>query len=264
MLDDIGPDFIRFTKPSHLGQSAQQLGHPRPPLELPCPPDAPIIELPDPQGIEINNVRLRDAINNRCSVRRYSEYPLTLAELSFLLWCTQGVKEINSQPITFRTVPSAGARHAFETYLLLNRVEGVQPGLYRFLATRHALVQLKTTPSIATELTYACYNQRMIFYSAATFFWVAVTERMTWRYGQRGYRYLHLDAGHICQNLYLAAEAVECGVCAIAAFDDDMLNAALEIDGQAVFSVYLASVGKRTPAHPSLPGGKGQAKGQIP
>jgi SagB-type dehydrogenase family enzyme len=263
MLDDIGPDFMRFTKPSHLGQSAQQLGRPRPPLELPCPPDAPIIDLPDPRDVKIDEISLRDAINNRRSVRRYSDCPLSLAELSFLLWCSQGVKEINSQPVTFRTVPSAGARHAFETYLLLNRVEGIQPGLYRFLATRHALVQVKITPSIATELTYACFNQRTVFYCAAAFFWTAVTERMIWRYGQRGYRYLHLDAGHVCQNLYLAAEAVDCGVCAIAAFDDDMLNSALDIDGQAVFAIYVATVGKRSTSHPPLPGGKGQEKGQI-
>ena len=68
---------------------------------------------------------------------------------------------------------------------------------------------------------------------------------MSWRYGQRGYRYLHLDAGHACQNLYLAAEAIGCGACAIAAFSDEAVDELLGLDGQSRFTIYLAAVGRR-------------------
>ena len=85
----------------------------------------------------------------------------------------------------------------------------------------------------------------MVAASAVTFIWVAVVHRMAWRYGQRGYRYLHLDAGHACQNLYLAAESVGCGVCAIAAFDDEDVSRVLGLDGEDQFAIYVATVGKK-------------------
>lgn len=88
----------------------------------------------------------------------------------------------------------------------------------------------------------------MVKNSAVTFFWAAVTYRMGWRYGERGYRYLFLDAGHVCQNLYLAAEAVGCGVCAIAAFEDDTLNQLLGLDGVEQFAVYVATAGRKIPS----------------
>jgi SagB-type dehydrogenase family enzyme len=144
-----------------------------------------------------------------------------------------------------RTVPSAGARHAFETYLLLNNVEGLPPGLYRYLAIERRLLQLNLDPTMADQITDACWRQRMVKKSAVTFIWVAIKYRMVWRYGERGYRYLHLDAGHVCQNLYLAAEAIDCGVCAIAAFQDEELNRLLELDGEEEFAIYLATVGKK-------------------
>jgi SagB-type dehydrogenase family enzyme len=119
------------------------------------------------------------------------------------------------------------------------------PGLYRFAASEHALVNLEFAADINEQVTHACTDQNQVRTSAATFIWVAVTERMIWRYSQRGYRYLHLDAGHVCQNLYLAAEQIGCGVCAIAAFDDDLLNATLNLDGEKLFAIYVASLGKR-------------------
>ncbi len=91
----------------------------------------------------------------------------------------------------------------------------------------------------------ACGNQSHVEQAAVDFIWVAVPERTTWRYGERGYRYLHLDAGHVCQNLYLAAWSIGCGTCAIGAYDDHALNGVLELDGEAQFVIYMGSVGKR-------------------
>jgi|WetSurMetagenome_2_1015567.scaffolds.fasta_scaffold397892_2 SagB-type dehydrogenase family enzyme len=240
-----GQEFLEKTKYRYIGKSDQQKGLPQPLLELPPDPGRPVIDLPRPASPEIPPLDLRTAIERRQSCRRYAHEPLTLPELSFLLWCTQGVKAVHGTQATFRTVPSAGARHAFETFLLVNDVDGLMPGLYRYLALTHQLQQRDTDPTISHRVTAACLDQQFILRCGAVFLWTAVPYRMTWRYGERGYRDLHLDAGHVCQNLYLAAEAVECGVCAIAAFDDDAMNGLLGIDGNNQFLIYLATVGKK-------------------
>jgi SagB-type dehydrogenase family enzyme len=239
-----GHEFMEKTRYLYIGKSDQQKGLPQPPLELPPDPRARTISLPRPESLDIPPLDLRAAIERRRSVRSYLKKPITLEELSFLLWCTQGVQQVHGTQVTFRTVPSAGARHAFETYLLANDVEELGPGLYRYLALTHRLQQVNTDPALAHRITSACFGQQFILRSGVVFIWTAVPYRMTWRYGERGYRDLHLDAGHVCQNLYLAAEAVGCGTCAIAAFDDDMMNGILGINGSDQFTIYLATVGK--------------------
>lgn len=244
-LRGTGREFMEKTKYRYIGKSDQQRGVPQPLIEVPADPGKPIIDLPSPASFNIPRTDLQTAMENRQSIRHYSHEPITLDELSFLLWCTQGVKKTYESQVTFRMVPSAGARHAFETYVLLNNVEGLEPGLYRFLALSHRLQQLDTDPELPHHITEACLNQQFVLRSGAVFLWTAVPYRMTWRYGERGYRDLHLDAGHVCQNLYLAAEAVGCGVCAIAAFDDDVMDSLLGIDGEEQFLIYLATVGKK-------------------
>ena len=244
----IGLEFTEKTQLRYLGESDQDKGLPRPPPELGYDETKAVIDLPLPKDIDVKTIDLVKAIENRRSVRNYSEQPLTLDELSFLLWCTQGVKEVLDEVATLRTVPSAGARHAFETYLLVKRVQGLRPGLYRFLAVEHKLVEFSLDPSLAEKITEACLDQRFVKTSAVAFIWVAVPYRMVWRYGERGYRYLHIDVGHVCQNLYLAAEAIGSGVCAIAAFDDEAINDILGIDGKQQFVIYVATLGKKQTA----------------
>lgn len=244
-MKDTGSRFLHDTRIENISESPQKLGHPQPPLEQAYPADARLLDLPEPEAVQVPALDVRTAIERRVTWRRYSEQAYTLAELSFLLWCTQGVKAVTDRPVTLRTVPSAGARHAFETYLLINRVEGVAPGLYRYIALEHALLEVDLSPEINQRLTDATYGQRQVFNSAVTFFWAAVQERMTWRYVERGYRYLFLDAGHVCQNLYTAAEVIDSGVCAIAYFDDVHLNQLLKLDGEETFVVYAASTGKK-------------------
>ena len=240
-----GKEFMEKTKYPYIGKSDQQKGLPQPPLELPPDPGRPVMDLPLPELLDIPLLDLRIAIESRRSIRAYLHEPITREELSFLLWSTQGVQAVHGTQATFRTVPSAGARHAFETYLFVNDVESLEPGLYRYLALSHRLQQLDTDPTLPHRIAAACFNQQFILRSGAVFLWTAVPYRMTWRYGERGYRDLHLDAGHVCQNLYLAGEAVGCGVCAIAAFDDDAMDALLGIDGENQFLIYLATVGKK-------------------
>src|SRR5208337_3172945 len=188
-----GQEFMEKTKYPYIGKSDQQKGLPQPPLELPPDPGKPIIGLSRPESLDILPLDLRTAIGRRRSIRSYVREPISLKELSFLLWSTQGVQTVHGTQATFRTVPSAGARHAFETFLLVNDVEGLEPGLYRYLALSHRLQLLDTDPSLPHRITDACFDQQFILRSGTVFLWTAVPYRMTWRYGERGYRDLHLD-----------------------------------------------------------------------
>jgi len=247
MFKDIGRDFMEKTKYKYMDDSDQDKGLPQPKLQFDYDKNAVLIELPPIENFKVRNIDIRTAIESRKTVRKYSDTFLTLEELSYLLWCTQAVKQITANGTrTARNVPSAGARHAVETYLLINKVKGLEPGLYRYLAIEHKLLPLRLDNEICEDIISACHNQVFIGESAVTFIWSADIYRMKWRYGERGYRYLHLDAGHICQNLYLAAELVDSGVCAIAAFDDDKLNDILNLDGENLFAVYLAALGKQS------------------
>lgn len=240
MINGIGQEFIMRTKYKYMEPSDQQSRLPQPPLETLIEEGGEMIPLPDPgEGI----TDLRSLIDNRTSVRNYADAPISIQDLSFLLWCTQGVKEVVGTQATLRTVPSAGARHAIETYLLVNRVQELPAGLYRYRSLEHQLQEFTLYEGIAEMLQEACLKQRHITGSAVTFIWAATVYRMTWRYGERGYRYIFLDAGHVCQNLYLAAESLGYGVCAIAAFDDDRMNELLHLDGKETFVLYLATCG---------------------
>ena len=239
-----GMEFMENTKYQNMGITDQQKGAKQPPLEKPYD-NAGIINLKKPEEKGENDVNLLRLINQRTSVRAYENKGITQEELSYLLWCTQGIKSIREGKAAFRTVPSAGARHAFETYLLINKVEGIKQGLYRYIASKHAVVPVDLQEDTPEGLLAACLGQGMVTMGAVTFFWAADIFRMTYRYGERGYRYIHLDAGHVCQNLYLAAEKLGCGACAIAAFDDDAVNDALGLDGKNEFVVYIAALGRK-------------------
>jgi len=245
MTEPIGELFMRQTRYENMSKPAQEQGLPQPPLELPWDEKAELISLPSPTDFHLASFDLQKAIEQRKTLRAYSDQELSLDELSFLLWCTQGVKSATDRPSLLRTVPSAGARHPFETYLLINNIAGLEPGLYRFISTRQSIIVMDLRPDIGEKITHACLDQKQILKSAVTFLWNAVVERTSWRYDQRGYRYIHLDAGHVCQNLYLAAESIGCGVCAIAAFDDRLLNEAVNLDGTHQFIIYAASLGKK-------------------
>jgi len=246
MVKDIGKEFIKKTQHKYLGMSDQRQGLPQPELETEYTHKREIIELPEPDKIIIKEMNLREAIENRRSTRKYSGEEMNLQELSWLLWATQGVKEVVREGYcTLRNVPSAGARHAFDTFLLVNNVEGLEPGIYRYLALEHKLGEYIIEPDIAEKVVEAAYGQKMVKNNAVTFIWVADIYRIFWRYVERSYRYIHLDAGHVCQNLYLAAENINAGVCAIAAFHDEIFSEVLKIDGENQFVVYLASVGKK-------------------
>lgn len=240
-MKDIGKDFMEYTKYKYLGESDQQKELPQPPLEQEYL-DGEIIKLP--KDILKTQALLDELVEGRRSVRKYSNKPMTIAELGYLLWSTQGIKSKNERA-TLRTVPSAGARHPFHTYLLVNNVQGLKPGIYRYNALSHTLVTFNLEEGIADRVVAACLGQPFAGTSNVTFIWSVDIYRCSYRYGERAYRYVHLDAGHVCQNLYLAAEAIDSGVCAIAAYDDDVINELLGLDGENEFVIYVCPVGKK-------------------
>ena len=238
-------DYFEASKYQNMAEVPQKAGVPQPLLEMTYDPKAPLFSLPDPRDCELIASDFRTIVESRESRRQYTNEAVSLAELSYLLWITQGVKSVNeTRTFTKRLVPSAGARHPFETYLLVNRVKDIDAGLYRYLALEHKLLIVDKAVDINQKITDACLKQKHVQTSSVTFCWVADIARTYWRYGERSFRYVLLDAGHVCQNLYLAAETIHCGVCAIDAFDDDLMNKALHVDGVQQFAVYLASLGK--------------------
>ena len=227
-------------------ETDQMKGLPPPPIQKPYPEDAQLIDLVSPRDFTVGRMPLINAINNRESRRKYSEAALSLEELSFLLWTTQGVHKLARKGLlTVRTVPSGGAMHPFETYLLVNRVQGVDPGLYRYLALEHKLYQISSGDTgLSERIGEICNGQSFVGNGAVVFIWSARPCRMEWRYGEDSLKDILISVGHICQNLYLACESIGAGTCAIVAYQQQPLDAFINVDGEDEIALYLAPVGK--------------------
>jgi len=230
-----------------FSRTDQSRGLPPPPLQAPCPPEVVHIDLPDGREalVRLGRMAVGEAIARRESVRQYDATPLTLDELAALLWATHGVRQMQSPLSARRSVPSAGARHSFETYLAVSRVEGLPAGLYRYLPFDGQLVQLAIDPQIGHRAAVACLGQRFVALAAVVLLWTAIPARMEWRYDLAAHKVIAIDAGHVCQNLYLACESLGLGTCAIAAYDQEACDRLLGVDGDEEFTLYLAPVGKR-------------------
>ena len=242
-------NFLKDTlrKTIDFSTSAQHRGVPIPPLQEAVDEQLPRIKMPDRESWShvIRETDLTDAIGNRRSRRKYSDDYLQVEELAFLLWSTQGQRSPGKQPPHFRTVPSAGARHSFETYLFIHRVEKIPPGLYRYLPLSNELVLIYSADNQSkSRLSQAALGQQFVANSAVVFVWTTVPYRMEWRYLQAAHRVILIDAGHVCQNLYLACEAIQAGTCAIAAYDQEAMDELIQVDGEEQFTIYLAPVGK--------------------
>ena len=224
----------------------QESGIAPPPLQKPYPDDAVLIDLIAPDNFTMEKIPLAQAIGNRKSHRNFSDVALSLKELSFLLWATQGVREIDSNKIwTKRNVPSGGARQPFETYLVINRVEGLEPGVYRYLAIEHKLFHVSDAGDDQVEKIHqACHGQGFCAKSAVVFVWATIPYRTEWRYSLMSHKDIAIEAGHVCQNLYLACEAIDSGTCGIAAYNQKLIDALIGVDGKDEFTVYLSPVGK--------------------
>ena len=197
------------------------------------------IPLPPPKNL--TNISLHDVLTKRKSIRTFSHKPLTLEQISSLLWATTGIQRIECG-YEFRTEPSAGALYPIETYLMIDHVTDVSKGMYHYAIKNHYLEQLRPG-DFKKELTDGALGQEMCLQAAVIFIWTAVVNRSKWKYGQRAYRYIYLDAGHIAENLALYATSMGLGSCHIGALFDDDINAIIEVDGVNESIVYMTVVG---------------------
>ncbi len=183
-------------------------------------------------------------LRSRRSARVYTQEIVTLEQLSFLLWATQGVKDIRGKSYaTLRTVPSGGARHEYETYLLVRHVSGLENGAYHYLPLEHALEFLHPVEDMETIISDTLCGQSWAAKANVIFYWAMVAYRAEWRYGIYAHRPALIDAGHIGQNLYLSATALGLGTCGIAAFSHELCCEVFGLDGTEEYVVYSMPVG---------------------
>lgn len=238
-----GRDFLHYSSINEEFVSDQMKKVEQPPLVKENMREESIALPTDFENLEINN-DFMFVINNRKSNRVYTEEQISLLQLSYLLWATQGVKSIRGKKYaTIRTVPSGGARHGFETYLLVRNVEGLQEGKYHYLPMTHALEFLGPVDDIKKTINDSLCGQVWASKASVVFYWSLVCYRNEWRYGVNAHRPIAIDAGHVGQNLYLACTALGLGVCAIAAYDNDVCDPLFELDGNEEFIMYTAPVG---------------------
>lgn len=221
-------------------QSDQSLGVPCPEQEEAPGDGARVIPLVPAARFKPRGGSLLELLQARKSRRKYSEAYLDLEELSFLCWAAAGVKE-QKPKFSFRTAPSGGARQPLELFVFIARVEGMDVGLYRYLPLEHALALVRPGDDSAA-LNDALRGQYRE--AAAVFVWAAVPYRTEWRYGPASHKLIAMDAGHSCENLYLACEVIGAGTCAIGAYDQKRLDTYLRLDGEERFALYAAPVGK--------------------
>ncbi|MHB1455847.1 MAG: SagB/ThcOx family dehydrogenase [Armatimonadota bacterium] len=240
-------DWKKWATEDHVTDARK--GMPLLPPVKPYPEGEQLISLISPDEFNIGNMSVKEAINKRKSRRNYTDEPLYLEELSYLLWATQGVHQTKDFPVgtlTFRTVPSGGSLHTFETYLVISIVEGVEPGLYRYLPIEHKLLLINTDADLMDKVMNAFENlgNKFVRESAVFFIWTTIPYRMEYQYDVVAQKIIALDAGHVCQNLYMAAESIGAGVCAIGAFGQEEMDSVAGVDGEDEFVIYCASVGK--------------------
>jgi SagB-type dehydrogenase family enzyme len=244
MKSCIGDDFLKNTKYERGQLPGHSLDWANMPAQYKVYDSAPRISLPAP-SIH-GGPPIWDVVSRRRSVRAYTADSMSLQDLSQILWAIQGVREVVSGPnseFKLRTVPSAGGLYPIETYLYVNRVEGLKKGIYHYVIDSHVL-ELINEGDYGDEIRAGALDQQIAKQAAVVFIWSAVVERSKWKYLQRAYRYIFLDAGHIAQNLALAAEALDYGSCQIGAIYDDELNELVGLDGVSETVIYLSSVAR--------------------
>lgn len=251
-----GRDFLKSQDTAELERNGsdyktdQELKKPQPPL-VKAPMTENRIDLPrnfESLSLEDNLYQL---LAKRKSSRVYTQEDMSLLQLSFLLWATQGIKSIRGKSYaTIRTAPCGGARHPFETYLLVRQVEGLVPGMYHYLPMTHQLELLSAQEDPQALLDFAeesLCGQRWAAKANVVFYWSFVPYRSEWRYGIFAHKLIMADVGHVGENLYLACTALGLGTCGIGAYDQALCDKTFRLDGEEEFVVYAETVGTVKP-----------------
>jgi len=189
----------------------------------------------------ISKMTLDNVLKNRKSIRDFSDKPISLKQLSYLLWASTGIQR-KEFGYDYRTAPSAGALYPIETYLVVNNAGSISQGVYHYLIKEHALEELKLG-DFSADIAKAALDQDMCSIAGVVFIWTAIFNRSKCKYGQRAYRYIYLDTGHIAQNLALASTSLNLGCCPIAALYDDEVNRIVGVDGVEESVIYMSIVG---------------------
>lgn len=191
------------------------------------------------------NISVEQALAARRSRRDFDAgRALTPAQLGQILWAAYGITQPDPNPNLrggLRTTPSAGATFPLEIYAIVGNVEGIASGVYRYDAAEHMLIQV-VEGDVRAQLTEAALRQGMVQQAPVTVFFAAIMERATAVYGDRGMMYVHMEIGHAAQNVYLQAEAMGLGTCAVGAFIDEQLRDILRLPAEEV-PLYLMPVG---------------------
>ena len=236
---DLGMQYHAWSKPGVSNPLASLLDWGQRPPRYKVYPDAPHIPLPDPENAR--GLSLEDAIRQRRSVRSYTATSMTQAALSRLLFHADGINAERGG-LRLRSAPSAGAVYPIEIYVVAHRVEGLEPGVYHYAVQEHVLAQVRAG-DVRSEIVRAGILQNFLGEANVVFVLAAIFQRLRWKYRERTYRYALLEAGHIGQNVYLAATSMGMGACAVGAFNDDAVNALVGVDGLGEAALYVLAVG---------------------
>lgn len=194
------------------------------------------IKLPEPKYD--SETSIEEALLERRSIREYKDEPMTLSEVSQLLWAAQGITD----PRGFRTAPSAGATFPLEVYVVVGDVNNLSEGIYKYKPHEHELERVVEGDK-RVELCDAALGQRCVEEGAIVIVFSAVYERTTGRYGDRGVRYVHMEVGHAAQDVYLQAVSLNLGTVVVGAFSDDEVKKIINMPDEER-PLYIMPVGK--------------------
>lgn len=194
------------------------------------------ILLPKPE--KFGKVSIEETLSKRRTIRNYSKEPIQLKELGQLLWAAQGITSDEG----FRTAPSAGALYPLEIFIVTGNVEELEDGIYRYNPSKHSIIKISSGDK-RKQLADAALGQEQIQTAAVNIIITAVLKRTTWKYGERGKRYVHIEVGHAAQNVMLQAEALRIGVCPVGAFQDEKVKKLLSLNEEE--PLYILTVGKK-------------------
>jgi SagB-type dehydrogenase family enzyme len=235
---DLGVVYHQWSKPGvidALGTVAHWGG--QPPLYKSYP-DADAITLPTPTA----EGGLEEAISRRRSTRDYSGETMTLDELSRVLFYSAGINA-DRWGHQLRTAPSSGALYPLEIYAVVHNVDGLSPGVYHYHVQNHGLERLQAA-DLRSDVVQQGLMQAFLGECNVVLILTVIFQRMRWKYQDRTYRYGLIEAGHVGQNVYLAATSIGLGACAVGAFMDDQINTMLGVDGTEEAAIYMLAVGK--------------------
>jgi len=240
MSAPVGDDFQKETKYARNKSLGDGLDWANKPETYKSYPNSKTVTLPSDLK-EVTSV-FTETLLKRKSTRAFSSQPLSKVDLAFLLWASTGIQRVE-HGYEFRMAPSAGALYPIETYVAINNVEDVPKGIYHYNIKDHTLEEIKTG-HFGDDIAHAALDQTICAIAPVVFIWTAIFKRSKWKYAQRAYRYVYLDAGHIAQNLALAATSITCGSCQVGAFFDNEINSILGLDGAEESVLYLSVVGQ--------------------